>query len=148
MWNLLRVLGALRTGRLVRAVERCARALEAQVELQALAYGVPNPLAKEIAQAIERARREPPAEVSSAVDVDPKDYVVAEARRQEYEATRGRRAAFDQDFMGAPAEDAIGDEAIASGRAPGATVYPEDFSVPPGDQLRQALAGAPGEDPA
>lgn len=123
-FSAMRVLGALRTGRLIREVEGLRRAVEALVEVVALAAGVPNPLSAAI-QAQRKAAGAVPPDISS-VNVPLGAYVDAEARRETWEATYGKAAPADMDFM-VDESDAAGD---ATARGAAVTVYPEDFQAP------------------
>lgn len=121
----LRVLGMLRSGRIVREIAGLRRAVEAQVALQALAQGVPNPLTSRSATPASKI----PPEVLNA-DTPLGAYVEAERRREVYDDLHGAGAAArsDRDFMEDDQEgDAAGDAAARGMRS---TVYPEDFQLP------------------
>jgi hypothetical protein len=126
----LRALGALRSGRLIREIAGLRQAAEALVALKAMELQVPNPLSAGLRR---DAKGKPPA--VDIVDTPIGDYVEAEQRREDYRARAGKPASFDQDFMGAPPEDAAGDAAARGQRA---IVYPEDFP-PPAALLRDRL---------
>lgn len=117
----LRALGALRIGRLTREIAGLRRAAEALVELKAFELGMPNPLAPAVRKLRKDAEEAPPT--VERIEDNAGNYVLADQRRQAYEQARGRTAPLDEDFMGAPAEDARGDQ---TARAVSTTIYPEE----------------------